>query len=214
MLGSEHSRRIETLTEKESERRSFGKRWIEEKKERPSSPREYTTLQMKSVAISSWTMVASPMLSTPLPSSLGNTSSHNSSLCCASKDLVLSKRGTRLLCSARRQIRYQEGDEDRDEEYGYNEEITKLESYTQSAKGEALLVHVLVDEEEVELLIFKGFSSCLSYSTSPDPTRSIIPARAVIVSIDRIKGPFDPANIEYLQKGVPWEEFKTKLLSK
>jgi len=53
----------------------------------------------------------------------------------------------------------------------------------------------------------------LSYSTSPDPTRSILPARAVIKSIDRIKGPFDPANIEYLQKDVPWEEFKTNLLS-
>jgi len=53
----------------------------------------------------------------------------------------------------------------------------------------------------------------LSYSTSPDPTRSIVPARAVIVSIDRVKGPFDPSNIEYLQKGVTWEEFKTKLLS-
>ncbi|KAK7348922.1 hypothetical protein VNO80_23701 [Phaseolus coccineus] len=172
----------------------------------------HTTLQMKSVPISSWTMVPSPMLPTPLPSSLGNTSTHNSSLCYAFKDLDLSKRGTRLLCSARRQIRYQDEEEDRDEEYGHNEEITKLEIYSQSAKGEALLVHALLDQEEVELLIFKGFSSCLSYSTSPDPTRSILPARAVIVSIDRVKGPLDPANIEYLQKGVTWEEFKTKLL--
>ena len=173
----------------------------------------HTTLQMKSVPISSWAMVPSPMLPTPLPSSLGNSSTHNSSLCYAFKDLDLSKRGIRLLCSARRQIRYQDEEEDRDEEYGHNEEITKLEIYSQSAKGEALLVHALLDQEEVELLIFKGFSSCLSYSTSPDPTRSILPARAVIVSIDRVKGPLDPANIEYLQKGVTWEEFKTKLLS-
>lgn len=60
-------------------------------------------------------------------------------------------------------------------------------------------------------ILFQGFSSSLSYGTSPDPTRSILPARAVIKSIDRIKGPFDPANIEYLQKDVPWEEFKTNL---
>lgn len=93
----------------------------------------------------------SPMLPTSLPSS----STHNSSLCYAFKDLDLRKRGTRVLCSARRQIRYQEGEEDRDEEYGHNEEITKLEIYSQSAKGEALLVHALVDQEEVELLIFK-----------------------------------------------------------
>ncbi|QCD89530.1 hypothetical protein DEO72_LG4g476 [Vigna unguiculata] len=161
--------------------------------------------------ISSWTM----LVPSPLPSSLANTFTHNySNLCFALKDLDLRKRGTTLLCSARRQIRYQDEDEDGDEEeYGHNEEITKLEIYTQSTKGEALLVHTLVDQQEVELLIFKGFSSCLSYSTSPDPTRSIVPARAVIVSIDRVKGPFDPSNIEYLQKGVTWEEFKTKLLS-
>ncbi|XP_027914892.1 uncharacterized protein LOC114174277 [Vigna unguiculata] len=167
----------------------------------------HTTLQM----ISSWTM----LVPSPLPSSLANTFTHNySNLCFALKDLDLRKRGTTLLCSARRQIRYQDEDEDGDEEeYGHNEEITKLEIYTQSTKGEALLVHTLVDQQEVELLIFKGFSSCLSYSTSPDPTRSIVPARAVIVSIDRVKGPFDPSNIEYLQKGVTWEEFKTKLLS-
>ncbi|KAG2377160.1 hypothetical protein LR48_Vigan06g156500 [Vigna angularis] len=164
---------------------------------------------MKSLPISSWPI----FMPSPLPSSLAN---HNySSLCFYSlKDLDLRKRGTTVLCSARRQIRYQDENEDRDEEeYGHNEEITKLEIYTQSAKGEALLVHALVDQEEVELLIFKGFSSCLSYSTSPDPTRSIVPARAVIVSIDRVKGPFDPSNIEYLQKGVTWEEFKTKFLS-
>ncbi|XP_014520391.1 uncharacterized protein LOC106777331 [Vigna radiata var. radiata] len=171
----------------------------------------HTTLQLKSVAISSWTI----FMPSPFPSSLANTSTHNySSLCFSLKDFDLRKRGRTVLCSARRQIRYQDEDEDRDdEEYGHNEEITKLEIYTQSAKGEALLVHALVDQEEVELLIFKGFSSCLSYSTSPDPTRSIVPARAVIVSIDRVKGPFDPSNIEYLQKGVTWEGFKTKFLS-
>ncbi|KAG4401897.1 hypothetical protein GLYMA_02G085800v4 [Glycine max] len=191
----------------------------------------HTTHPMKSVA-KSWTMMMpSPMQHIPLPSSLmNNISTHNSILCCDFNYVNLSnQRGTRLLCSARRQIRYQDDgdDKDSDEEYGHNEEIAKLESYSQSAKGEVLLVHALVDQEEVDVLIFKkdvsqqkfdcntfqGFSSCLSYSTSPDPTRSILPARAVIVSIDRIKGPFNPANIEYLQKGVTWEEFKTNLLS-
>lgn len=109
----------------------------------------HTTLQI----ISSWTV----LVPSPLPSSLANTFTHNySNLCFALKDLDLRKRGTTLLCSARRQIRYQDEDEDGDEEeYGHNEEITKLEIYTQSTKGEALLVHTLVDQQEVELLIFK-----------------------------------------------------------
>lgn len=111
---------------------------------------------MKTVA-KSWAMIPSPMLPTLLPSYLmNNISTHNLILCCAFKDLDLSnQRCTRLLCSARRQIRYQDGDEDRDEEYGHNEEIAKLEFYSQSAKGEVLLVHTLVDQEEVDVLIFK-----------------------------------------------------------
>ncbi|XP_050891389.1 uncharacterized protein LOC127096896 [Lathyrus oleraceus] len=158
------------------------------------------------------TMMPWPRL--PIPFPIDNIQTHNVSLCCDFKELDLSnQRGKSLRCGARRQVRYQDEDEDedRDDEYGYNEEISELEFYSQSARGEALIVHALVDQNEVEVLIFKGFSSSLSYSTSPDPTRSILPARAVIKSIDRIKGPFDPANIEYLQKDVPWEEFKTKL---
>ncbi|KAI5678158.1 hypothetical protein M9H77_09108 [Catharanthus roseus] len=50
----------------------------------------------------------------------------------------------------------------------------------------------MVDENEVEVLIFKGFSSYLSYGTSPDPSRSVLPARAVIKRIDIVKGPFNP----------------------
>ncbi|PON81814.1 hypothetical protein TorRG33x02_224250 [Trema orientale] len=120
------------------------------------------------------------------------------------------------LCAARRRVRSfeEEEEEEEEEEYGYNEEIGMLELYSQNARGEALLVQAMVDGQDVEVLIFKGFSSCLSYRTSPDPSKSILPARAVIKSIDRVKGPFDPSNIEYLQKGLSWEEFKTSLLSK
>lgn len=119
----------------------------------------HTTHPMKSVA-KSWTMMMpSPMQHIPLPSSLmNNISTHNSILCCDFNYVNLSnQRGTRLLCSARRQIRYQDDgdDKDSDEEYGHNEEIAKLESYSQSAKGEVLLVHALVDQEEVDVLIFK-----------------------------------------------------------
>ncbi|KAK6146721.1 hypothetical protein DH2020_020590 [Rehmannia glutinosa] len=78
-------------------------------------------------------------------------------------------------------------------------------------KDEILLVQAMVDEEQVEILIFKGFSSCLSYKTSSDPSRSVIPAKAVINSIDRVKGPFDPSDIQYIEKGLTFDEFKIRL---
>ncbi|OMO93963.1 hypothetical protein COLO4_16605 [Corchorus olitorius] len=70
---------------------------------------------------------------------------------------------------------------------------------------------VPAEESSVKKELKKGFSSSLTYGTSPDPSRSVIPARAIIKSIDRIKGPFDPSNIEYIEKGLEWESFKTRL---
>ncbi|KAK2965632.1 hypothetical protein RJ640_026409 [Escallonia rubra] len=148
-------------------------------------------------------------------SSKGTASSYNTVCipCSINGDPKLGRRRvSRARCSARRRVRYDEDDDDDDEdEYGHNAEIAMLELYSQSAKDEALLVSALVDEEGVEVLIFKGFSSSLSYRTSPDPSRSILPARAVIKSIDRIKGPFDPSNIEYLERGLTLEIFKSRL---
>ncbi|XP_060188202.1 uncharacterized protein LOC132617252 [Lycium barbarum] len=131
------------------------------------------------------------------------------------------KSGARLsrapkLCRARRRVIYDDDDEEEDKENGHNDnaELALLEFYSESVRNEVLIVKALVDDEEVEVLLFKGFSSCLSYRTSPDPSKSVLPARAVIKCIDRIKGPFDPSNIVYLEKGLTMEEFKERILSK
>ncbi|XP_010687806.2 uncharacterized protein LOC104901877 [Beta vulgaris subsp. vulgaris] len=121
--------------------------------------------------------------------------------------------GISSCCRARRRIRYVDEEEDDEHSSGYNEEIAMLEMYSQSARGEALLVTAMVDDQEVEVLIFKGFSSCLSYGTSPDASKSVIPQRAIIKFIDRIKGPFNPANIEYIEKGLTLETFKSRYSS-
>ncbi|KAF3320540.1 hypothetical protein FCM35_KLT15236 [Carex littledalei] len=116
-----------------------------------------------------------------------------------------------MSCRARRRVRYVEEDEEGDEEYGNNLEIAMLETYSEKERKEALLVKATVDGEEEHVLIFKGFSSCLTATTVTDPSKSVLPARAVIQSIDVIKGPFDPTNIEYLEKGLTWDAFKTRL---
>lgn len=102
--------------------------------------------------------------------------------------------------------------EDEDETYGYNEEIAMLETYSQTCRDEALIVTAIVDGEEVEVLIFKGFSSCLSGDTAVDPARSVLPERAVITKIDRVRGPFDPSQIHYIQKGLSFQAFKETMV--
>lgn len=59
-------------------------------------------------------------------------------------------------CAARRRVRY-DNDKDKDEDYGHNDQIALLESYTQAATGEALIVHAAVDGDHVEVLVFKVF---------------------------------------------------------
>ncbi|KAK1387525.1 Two-component response regulator ARR2-like [Heracleum sosnowskyi] len=117
------------------------------------------------------------------------------------------QRASCIVVHARRRIRYDEEEGDGND-YGNNEDVAMLEYYSESVKEIALVVKAEVDEQEVEILIFKGFSSSLSHSTSPDPSRSILPARAKIKSIDRIKGPFNPSNIEYIEKGISLEAFR------
>lgn len=68
------------------------------------------------------------------------------------------------LCAARRRVRYEEDEEDIEEEYGHNKEIATLELYSQSVVEEALLVHALVDDQEVEVLVFKVSSFHFSFS--------------------------------------------------
>ena len=51
----------------------------------------------------------------------------------------------------------------------------------------------------------------MSGGTAADPSRSVLPERAIIQSIDVVRGPFDPNNIEYLEKGVEWDDFKSRL---
>lgn len=90
-------------------------------------------------------------------------------------------------------MRYDEEDEEEDgEEWGHNEDVARMERYSEDARDQALLVKARVDDEVEVVLVFRGFSSSLSGGTAADPARSVLPERAIIQSVDVVKGPFDP----------------------
>ncbi|KAL5219145.1 hypothetical protein ABZP36_019829 [Zizania latifolia] len=122
-------------------------------------------------------------------------------------------RGGAVACGARRRVRHEEEDDEYEdeEEYGHNEEMARLERYSEVARDQALLVKATVDDELEVVLVFKGFSSRLSGRTAADPAMSVLPERAIIQTVDVVRGPFDPNNIEYLEKNLPWEDFKSRL---
>lgn len=60
-------------------------------------------------------------------------------------------------------------------------------------------------------MLKQGFSSCLNYGTSSNPSRSVLPAKAELKNIDRARGPFDPNNIQYIEQGLTFDQFKSRL---
>eukprot|EP00271_Cylindrocystis_brebissonii_P015533 TRINITY_DN38452_c0_g1_i1.p1 TRINITY_DN38452_c0_g1~~TRINITY_DN38452_c0_g1_i1.p1 ORF type:complete len:217 (-),score=15.51 TRINITY_DN38452_c0_g1_i1:394-1044(-) len=95
-------------------------------------------------------------------------------------------------------------------------DIRRLEAYTEKVPREVLLVHAKVEgeEEEDEVLIFKGFSSSVVRPTASDPSEPILPEDADILGVDRIRAPYNPSNILYIQQGVAWKDFDRLLSSK
>ncbi|CAI5534089.1 unnamed protein product [Closterium sp. Naga37s-1] len=77
--------------------------------------------------------------------------------------------------------------------------------------GEVVVLSAVVDGEEDEVVVFRGFSSSLVLPTPSDPSDPVLPASAAISSVDRVRDPFNPAHMEYIQQGMRWEEFEQLL---
>ena len=82
--------------------------------------------------------------------------------------------------------------------------VKRLEQYTIKFPQEVLIVNVEVEGEGDQIAIFKGFSSSLMRPTAFDPDVPILPESANILTIDRVKSPYNPENPQYIQSGLTW----------
>ncbi|HIK17129.1 MAG TPA: hypothetical protein IGS53_17825 [Leptolyngbyaceae cyanobacterium M33_DOE_097] len=85
-------------------------------------------------------------------------------------------------------------------------QFTRLERYTEKQRQEVLLVTAEIANQVEQVLVFRGFSSSLTNPTAYDPDIPVLPESAKIVSIDRLRGPYNPTAPEYLQQGLTWDE--------
>ena len=88
----------------------------------------------------------------------------------------------------------------------------RLEKYTLKHPQLVLLVNIKSQEQEEQIVIFKGFSSSLTSPTASDPDEPIIPKDAEILSIDKLASPYNPANPQYLQQGIKKETMEQILM--
>lgn len=89
--------------------------------------------------------------------------------------------------------------------------LSRLERYTQKRRHEVLLVSVDVDGEPDQIAVFRGFSSSLMHPTVTDPDIPVLPEDAKILMIDRLQGPYNPGQPQYLQQGLTWETLQPLL---
>lgn len=90
--------------------------------------------------------------------------------------------------------------------------VQRLEQYTLKRPQEVLLLHSLWEGEADEIVVYKGFSSSLVHSTAFDPEIPLLSENADIISIDRLKSPYDPHSPAYIEQGLRWEEMEQLLL--
>jgi hypothetical protein len=93
---------------------------------------------------------------------------------------------------------------------------SRLEHYSQRHPQEVLLVTVTWREAKgepviAEVMVYKGFSSSLTGATAYDPDIPTIPEQAELVVASRLKGPYNPAQPEYLQQNLTWPELEAVL---
>ena len=88
----------------------------------------------------------------------------------------------------------------------------RLEQYTIKRPQEVLLVTVEIGDERDEVAIFRGFSSSLMRPTAFDPDIPVIPEEAKLISIDRLKSPYNPELPQYIEQGLSTEAI-AKLLT-
>ncbi len=86
--------------------------------------------------------------------------------------------------------------------------IQKLEQYTIKHPQEVLLITASIEEERDKLMIFKGFSSSLMRPTEFNPDVPMLPETADIISIDRLKSPYNPKQPNYIEKGLTWKQME------
>ena len=61
-------------------------------------------------------------------------------------------------------------------------------------------------EEALEVLIFRGFSSCTTHPTDFDPDQSVLPEGAALETAELLRGPLNPQQEELLIGPLPPEQ--------
>ncbi len=85
--------------------------------------------------------------------------------------------------------------------------IEQLENYTVDRPDEVLLVTATIEGGADEIVVFRGYSSSTIRPTAVDLNVPVLPKDGQIVSVSRLKAPYDPQSPNVIEADIPWAEF-------
>lgn len=91
--------------------------------------------------------------------------------------------------------------------------IERLEQYTATLEDEVLLVVADIEGEADRILVFRGYSSSLLRPTAADLNVPVLPEGGKIVSISRLKAPYNPQSPQVIENNISWLDFLERFLS-
>ncbi|MEL7084087.1 MAG: hypothetical protein AAGM36_06275 [Cyanobacteria bacterium J06597_1] len=91
--------------------------------------------------------------------------------------------------------------------------IEKLEAYTVECSNEVLVVQASVDGVADEIVVFRGYSSSTVRPTAADLNVPVLPEGGAIVSISRLKAPYNPQSPDVLEADISWDEFAQRYIN-
>lgn len=90
--------------------------------------------------------------------------------------------------------------------------IEQLEAYTVDRPNEVLLVNATIEGEADEIVVFRGYSSSTVRPTAADLNVPVLPDDGEIISVSRLKAPYNPQSPHVIEANISWNEFWERYL--
>lgn len=89
--------------------------------------------------------------------------------------------------------------------------LQRLERYSAKHPQEVWLVRAIDAAEPDEILVFRGFSSSLLRPTAPDLDQPVLSPTASLLSLDRLRAPYQADRPIYLERDLTPAEVEPRL---
>jgi len=94
-----------------------------------------------------------------------------------------------------------------------NNLLLNIEEYTKGNPHFVIIIRAEENGENLEIMTFRGFSSCLTGATEYDPDLPVLSSSGLISSIDLLQAPYNPISPQYIEQNLTPAQFEANFLS-